>query len=71
MKTYNYEITRWNNNGSGWITIHYIDENGNSQEWFTDLCENWCNHLDRGETMDYIEVEENDGEESWEVIWKK
>lgn len=30
MKTYNYEITRWNNNGSGWITIHYIDENGMS-----------------------------------------
>ena len=70
MRKYKLEITSYNINHND-VTINYIDENGNSQEWFTDLCENWCNHLDRGETMDYIEVEENDWEESWEVIWKK
>ena len=71
MKTYNYEITRWNDNGSGWITIHYIDENGECQEWITDMCDYWCNKIEAGYDMDYIKVVDNDGCESWEVIWKK
>lgn len=70
MKTYKYEITNYTINHND-VTIKYIDENGNGEEWFTELCENWCNHLDNNETMDYIEVIEDDGEESWEVIWKK
>lgn len=70
MRKYKLEITSYNINHND-VTINYIDENGIIQEWFTDLCENWCNHLDRGETMDYIEVEENDGDESLQVIWKK
>lgn len=70
MKTYKYEITKYTINHNN-ITIKYIDENGIKQEWFTELYENWCNHLENGETMDYIKVVDNDGDESWEVIWKK
>lgn len=39
MRKYKLEITSYNINHND-VTINYIDENGNSQEWFTDLCEN-------------------------------